>query len=561
MSNTAKRFGLTFGELRRRRVPQAAFIYLTASFAAIEVTDILTPSLSLPDRAVTIMFALAIVGFPIAMFVSWRFDLTTAGFRRTEDVPFKASRPEQTQSAIEAPPRSIAVLPFANMSEDPNNEYFSDGVTEEIINALAQISDLHVAARTSSFAFKDQPENVQTIGQRLNVASVLEGSVRRSGTEIRITAQLVNCRDGFHIWSHNYDREMKDVFAIQDEIANAIADHLKVELLREDRPSFVKRQTRDVEAYHHYLKGRFAWNRRTAKDLSASIDLFQAAIAADPGYALAYAGLADTYSLMGWYRHLPPQEAFERTKWAATRAIEIDATLAEAHTSLAYACFLYDWNWEGAESEFQQAIELNPRYGTALHWYAEFLMAMNRVGEAKVQLARASEVDPLSLSVATGIGWASYFEGDFEAAIKQYETILAINPDFVIVPWFLGPAYVQAGEYDRAINLYDEWAGRLARAPELRVMRAHAQAAAGEHGRARRLLSTLELSDENRVPPDNLAWVYVALGEFDRALDLLDDAYAQHCWPLVFAAAEPAYASLRSEPRFIAMLDRMDLAV
>ena len=446
------------------------------------------------------------------------------------------------------------------MSEDSDYEYFSDGLTEELISVLTRVPGLHVAARTSSFSFKGKNENVTEIGRALNVGAVLEGSVRKAGNKIRITAQLVDCDDGYHLWSESYDREMEDVFQIQDDIACAIVERLKLELLGGHGTPLVRRHTEDLEAYGNYLKGRYVWNRRGAGDLRKSVEYFQLALRADAEYALAYAGLADAYSLLGWYRHLPAKEAFTKTRLAAQSALNLDDSLAEAHTSLAYSRFLYDWDWPGAEEEFKRALELNPGYSTALHWYAEFLMAMGRLDEAHEQLARAQRLDPLSLSIRTGVGWAHYFSGDYRKAIDEYEDILVVNPDFVIIPWFLGPAYVQAGEHDRAIELYEEWTERVEQRRGLRAFLACALAKAGRMDPARRIWMELDgATGSGRITPDNLARVLTGLGNVQGAIDQLYLALQGRCWPLVFLKVEPAYDDLRADPRFKALLKTLGL--
>ena len=541
--------------LKRRKVLRAATIYVAIAYAAIEGTDILTPQLGLPDWLLTAVLVGAAIGLPFVLLVSWHYDVTATGFERTGATPEVEAEP-----ATRVAERSVAVLPFSNLSDEAENEYFSDGVTEEIINALAQLPGLHVAARTSSFSFKGKPEDVTVIGERLSVANVLEGSVRRAGSRIRITAQLVSCRDGYHLWSEVYDREIEDVFAIQDDIARSIAERMKVQLLGDVDGSLVRYHTEDLESYNLYLKGRYVWNQRTSTGLRRSIDFFEQATREDSGYALAYAGLADAYSILGWYRHMEPRQAFEKTKVAAGAALDLDDSLAEAHTSLAYARFLYDWDQEGAEAEFRRAIELNPLYTTALHWYAEFLMAMGRLDEAQGYVDRAHELDPLSLSVATGEGWVRYFRGDFEGAIDQYLSVLAVDPNYVIIPWFLGPAFVQAGQIDRAIALYESWIPKIDNPAGLKALLGHALAREGRRDDAVRLLRVLEdPATDPHAQPDGLALVHLGLGDRERALDQLEAACEQRCWPLVFLRVDPVYEPLRDEPRYAALLEKTGL--
>ncbi len=462
--------------------------------------------------------------------------------------------------------KSIAVLPFTNMSADRENDYFSDGITEEIINALAQVPGLHVAARTSSFAFKGKDQNVKQIGRMLDVATVLEGSVRQAGSRLRITAQLVNVSNGYHLWSQRYDREVHDVFAIQDEIALAITETLKVKLMGKRSARVVKAGTVDLQAYMPYLKGRHCWNNRSADQLKKAIQHFEQAIAVDSRYALAYAGLADSYSLLGWYRHLSSADAYDKVKWAAEKAVEIDNGLAEAYTSLGYAKFLYDWDWAGAESDFKRAIECNPVYPTARHWYAELLMAVGRLDEAREQMNVGHTLDPMSLSIGIGVGWVSYFAGRYDEALEQYLHVLEMDSGFDILPWFLGPAYVANGMYASAIALYKDWLERSGGHAGHLAHLGYAYAAAGHTEDALRTLGELEdRCKTEAVPPDYMALIHTGLGQGqgqgheDQAIEYLQQAFDERCWNLVYLNVEPAYAPLRSDPRFCSLVDALRL--
>jgi serine/threonine-protein kinase len=447
-----------------------------------------------------------------------------------------------------------------NMSEDSENEYFSDGVTEEITSMLANVPGLRVAARTSAFSFKGEDRDVTEIGQKLRVAALLEGSVRKSGQQVRIAAQLVNAADGFHIWSEVYDRELADIFVLQEEIARTIVEKLQVQFLGPVDTPHVARQTENLEAYNLCLKGRYFCNQRTVNGLRASIDYFQQAIALDDAYAQAYAGLADAYSLLGWYRHLSAEEVYPRIRWAAEKAIGEQCCVPEALTSHGYARFLYEWDFPGAEAEFRQAMNLDPGYPTVHHWYGEFLMAMGRLEEAREQVLQAHALDPLSLTINVGVGWSEYFLGRWEKAIEHYESVLLMKPDFVIVPWFLGPAYVQSGQYAKAVAFYEDWMERRGEHPGLVALLAQAYALAGHVDEAEDVYSGLQESDQSApVFADYHALTLTALGRTDEAFEYLEKALTERSWVLVFLKVDPAYEPLRSDPRFPNLLTRIGL--
>ncbi len=576
MNNSRSRLKLLYDETRRRRLFRAVVVYLLVGLATLEGVSNLGSALNFPGWTDTFVAVLLLVGFPVVVLVGWFYDVTAAGVIRTEPImsssdPIRnetsngpapmAAGARNAQLPSKAPDRkSIAVLPFVDMSPDGDQEYFGDGIAEEIINALTRIDDLHVMARTSSFAFKGRDDEARVIGARLNVGCLLEGSVRRAGDHVRITAQLIDVAQGYHLWSERYDREMEDVFAIQDEVARAIVETLKAKLGSEADTPIVKPGTDDMEAYNLYLRGRYHWNRRTGSELERGIELFQQAISIDDRYALAWAGLADSYSILGWYRHLSSLEAYTKTAAAASAAVAVDDSLAEPYTSLAYARFLYGWDWSGAEDGFRAAIERNPRYAVARHFYAEYLMAMGQLDEAVDQMDQAKELDPLSPTIGFGVGWAQYFMGNFDAAIKEYEKTLEHEPGFVLAPWFLGPAFVQAGEYDRAIEVCERWIPKVRRKQGLRALLAYAHAAAGRRDEALGIVRELEgAADGDSVAPDHLALVYIGLGDDDRAFDWLDEALNQRVWYLVYLNADPVFEPLRSDPRFARLVAEVGL--
>jgi serine/threonine-protein kinase len=368
---------------------------------------------------------------------------------------------------------------------------------------------------------------------------------------VRITAQLIDVASGHHLWSDKYDRELEDVFAIQDEVARAIVETLNATLGSDADTPIVRPGTEDLEAYNLYLHGRYHWNLRTGAELEEGIKRFQQAIAIDDRYALAWAGLADSYSILGWYRHLSSIDAYTKTVAAASAAVAVDDSLAEPYTSLAYARFLYGWDWEGAEDGFRAAIKRNPNYAVARHFYAEFLMAMGRMDESVEQIELAHTLDPLSPTIGFGLGWAQYFMGNYGAAIDRYERTLEHDSDFVLAPWFLGPALILSGQYDRAIEVCERWIPIVRRKSGLLALLAYANAMAGRRDEALRIVRKLEqAANGESVAPDHLALVHIGLGDNDRAFKWLDEALSQRVWYLVYLNADPAFEPLRADPRF-----------
>jgi len=456
--------------------------------------------------------------------------------------------------------RAIAVLPFVNASADPENEYFSDGMTDELITALSKVEGLHVASRTSVFALKNVREDVRTLGARLNVSAVLEGSVRKAGNRIRVTVQLIGVADGRTLWSERYDREMSDVFAIQDEIAGTIVRTLRSTLLGDLGDLTPVRYTENVRAYSLYLKGRFWWNRRTQEDIAEGIRYFEQAIAEDPSYALAYSGLADSYALDLDYRGAPVKEGMERAKAEARKAIELDESLAEAHTSLAWVVFIYDWDWSGADREFRRAIELNPRYSTARQWYAWYLMAMGRFDEAQREGRIAVDLDPASVSIRRSLGWLQYYSGQHSAALDSLRRALTMNPTAEETHRLLGLVYMQQGRYDEAAEAFREAVANSNNSTLAFAGLGHVAALRGDPVEARKVLD--QLQDRARtqyVSPVAMVGLQVTLGDIDAAFEGLERAYQERRGWMAYLKIEPMLVAIRSDPRFHKFLELMRL--
>jgi serine/threonine-protein kinase len=443
------------------------------------------------------------------------------------------------------------------MSGDPENEYFSDGITEEIINSLTRLSGLRVAARTSSFVFKGENVDVKEAGRRLGVTTVLEGSVRQAGNQLRVTAQLINVADGYHLWSERWDRELGDVFAVQDEIAGAIAERLEVSLptlvLEPPRPP-----TKDVEAYRLYLKGRHAWNRRSEDGLRQAVELFERAIARDPDFAAAHSGIADAYLLLGSYRMDDPDEANAEAKAAALKALELDEGLAEAHTSMGQV-LRRERDWEGEEREYRRAIELNPNYATAHQWYSTYLAALGRMDEAVHEAEKAEQLDPLSHAILVTAAIICNLARDVDGALRRLKKALDLEPDFTSAVAYSGYLYAQRGLFEEALTTNDWMVNRFGEGHgRITAHRSAIYALQGADEEARALLD--KAIGEQDADPAQIGYIYAALGERDRAFEWLERAVAEKSSFVFHLKVDPAADDLRSDPRFGRLLERMGLA-
>jgi len=459
---------------------------------------------------------------------------------------------------------SIAVLPFVNMSADPDNEYFSDGLAEELINALTQLKGLDVAARTSAFNFKGADQSISEIGRRLSVDTILEGSVRKAGKRLRITAQLINTADGYHIWSERYDREMEDIFELQDEITRKIVDKLRVNLTEDSQELLVKRYTKNVEAYNLYLKGRYHLNQRTEQNILKAIDCLEQAVLKDSGYALPHAGLAEAYILLNIDCPIlicdrDPAEMVSKAKQAAQKAIELDDSCAEAHVALALIFFRLDWNWERAEQEFRHALERNQSLATAHHQYAMFLASVSRFDEAIAEIRKAYELDPLSPIIGTAVGRILHFARRFDEAIDQCLRTSELNPQFPGAHFDSGLAYFAKGMHLEARAAFERLAS-IPGDPKRGLMElAWVHSSLGERDEAFELVDKLRELSPGILPRVPLALLHAGLGDLDQAFELLEEGYAQRDSNLLYLGCEPLFDHLREDPRFADLLRRMNL--
>jgi TolB-like protein/class 3 adenylate cyclase/Flp pilus assembly protein TadD len=463
-------------------------------------------------------------------------------------------QPPPTGSAIHE--KSIAVLPFDNLSRDPDNAYFCEGVQDEILTRLAKVSDLKVISRTSTQHFKSSPDNLPQIAKQLGVANILEGSVQRSADQVRVNVQLIKAATDAHLWADTFDRKLTDMFAVESEIAQSIAQTLQARLSGSEKTAIAKRPTANTEAYEFYLKGRFFWNKRTGADLRTAIEYFNQALGKDPAYALAYAGLADSYGLLHAFGAASPRDSFPQARAAAQKALELDETLAEAHTSLANVLSVYDWDFAASDREFQRAIELNPNYATAHHWYGESLGVTKRFDEAVAEEKRAQELDPLSLIINADLGEVYTWAGQYDKAIEQLRRTIEMDPRFYYAHWNLGVALQAKGQLNDAIAEYRQGT-ELNDDPFVLALLGQAYARAGQREEAQKILSRLTEEAKSRyVHAYSFTLMYLALGDKERAIDELERTYRERAEVFV-TKVDPMLDDLRGNPRFEALVQKV----
>ena len=587
-------------ELRRRNVFRMAVLYMVAAWLIMQVGEVVIALAALPQWTGRAILVLLAVGFPIALIFSWFYELTPEGLSLEKDVDRAASITHVTGRRIDfvviallsaavlvfaydkwwmgpPPENSIAVLPFVNMSDDPEQEYFSDGISEELLNVLAQLPGLRVPARTSTFRFRDSREDVAGIASALNVAYVLEGSIRKAGQKLRITAQLIKADDGYHVWSDTYDREIGDVFEVQDEIAGAISDVLQVKLdLAGDeanrfimsetakkgtgttgmngRHASANRKTNSIEAHEAYLRGRYFLNQRSPHGLKNAQEQFEKAIMLDPGYALAYSGLADTYLLLSGYGILPAAEAAPKQKAAAYKALQLDEASAEANVSVGAVLAVREWDWAGAEQRLRRAIEINPNYALALQWYGSVLAIMGRP-EHLATMEHAHQLDPFSLRINVDLGLAHYYNEDYEKAIQQFRKTIELDPEFRPARGALGLTLIEAGDFDNGIAEIEKGAGGT-----LSTWLGYALARAGRTDEAlANLESWREYWEEHHAGANAVARTYAGLGQTDEAIEWLHVAIDNREMAAATLQSYIYWKPLRSDPRYPDLLRRVNL--
>ncbi len=481
--------------------------------------------------------------------------VTTEVSRGNDPVNLKTAQPSTKSS--ERPGPAIVVLPFANLSSDTDSEFFADGMTEEIINALAQIKDLRVVARTSAFSFKGKQVDLRTVGTSLNVSTVLEGSVRKSGNKVRIVAQLIDTDSGYHIWSERYERELQDIFDVQDELARTIAAKLKVTLGFDRSEPLVRAGTKDLEAYQLYLKGRFHWNKRTAEGLHKALEYFQEAIRRDPRYAIAYAGMADAYDMMSFRNVLAPSVLMPKAKTSAATALELDSQLAEPHVSLAYAAFTYDLDWPAAARHFEQALAANSAYVLNHAFYPLYLSSCGRSEESIAVAKRAWELDPASASGSHVLAVQLYLARDFEQSIAQCYQTIEMDPNYEAAYAVLGQAYAVTKRLNEAIVDLEKNLSLTHQSPWALALLAYAHARKGEQARALKIIEELEVASKKTfVPAPCFALIYTGMQDHDQAFRWLERSFEERNSRLAYLKVEVLWDPLRSDPRFDELLKR-----
>jgi serine/threonine-protein kinase len=458
--------------------------------------------------------------------------------------------------------RSIAVLPFVDMSLEKKLDYFCDGMAEEIINALTKVSGLRVIARNSTFQFKRIAQDVCRFGAAMNVGTVLDGSVRAAGNRLRVITRLTNTADGYHLWSDRFDRNLDDVFAVQDEISRAVVDVLRIQVgpgTLGGVPLPGSPSTRDFDAYTLYLKGRHHWNKRTEGDLRKSLTYFQASIEKDPGYAEAYAGLAEAHATLGLYGAAPAHEVMPKARIAARQAMDLAGTLSSPSTTLGCVEAVYDWAWSRAERHFRRALDLNPNHPSAHHWYAiNYLVPLQRFDEAETELRRAFQADPLSLSIRTSFGMRSYFAHRYASAYDELLETLELDAGFATARLFFGLTLAEMTRYDDAIRELETALQFSGGSPETIAALGYAFGRGGNIDRARRALAELiALSNQRYVSPSLIAQVHAGLGDIESALDWLERAGEARAPELTWLAIRPVFDGLRAEARFQALQERL----
>ena len=577
-----------FAELKRRNVYKVAVAYAIVGWLLVQIATQVFPFLEIPNWVVRLVIALVTIGFPIALVIAWAFEATPQGIQRTEVADAMSTAPgkkkhawifvvifgaaisvglffigrytgRNTASASELPAKSIAVLPFDNLSRDPDNAYFAEGVQDEILTRLAKVADLKVISRTSTQRFKSAPSDLREIAKQLGVMNILEGSVQKANDQVRVNVQLINALTDAHLWADTYDRKLIDIFSVESEIAKTIADTLQAKLTGSEKTAIAKAPTANTEAYELYLKGRSFWEKRSGDNIPKAIAFYEQAIARDPNYALAYAGLSSAYIILPFWAGVDRLDAYSKAKDAAIKALRLDPNLAEAHLALGKVLFFSEIDLPGALREYQRAIELQPNDATAHHWLGnDALSALGRFEEAIAQGKRAVELDPLSPVINTDLGTTFYYAHRYEESAKQLRKTLEIDPTFFYAHFNLGIALQAAGDLSGAITEYEK-AKQLGDDTYVPMLCAQAKAYAGDKDAALRMLNDLDkISQHREVVGYCRALLYLSLNNKDEALRWLEQGLKERDGSNIsWIKVDPLLDPLHGDPRFEALVQKV----
>ncbi len=573
-------------ELKRRNVYKVAVAYAVVGWLVIQVSSTVLPTFHAPEWVVQTLVVLVAIGFPIALVIAWAFELTPEGLKRAEDVDLAMKRRpkshawiyvvavgavlsiglfmlgrygfrEKNSSTVELPAKSIAVLPFDNLSEDKSNAYFAEGVQDEILTRLAKVADLKVISRTSTQHFKSAPDNLPQIAKQLGVMNILEGSVQKANDQVRVNVQLINALTDAHLWAETFDRKLTDIFAVESEIAKTIADTLQAKLTGSEKTAMSKKPTANPEAYELYLKGRFFWNKRTSADLRKAVDYFNQAIAKDSNYALAYAGLADAFAMYPDYGVEAPADAYPRAKSVAMKALELDNTLGQPHAALGLVYANFEHDFAKSIGEFERAAQLDPNYATAHQWINTGLEPTGQFDRSIAETKHAIELDPLSLIINADLAYSYFNARRFDDALAQSQKTLEIDPSFHVARGYLGLALQFKGQLAEAIPEF-RTAAASNDEPFSQALLGQALARAGMRDEAQRILSRLEeRARDHFVTGWSLAVIRLALGDKEGALAALDLALQQHAPEIVLIKYDPLFDDLRGDPHFEALVQKV----
>jgi len=577
-----------FAELKRRNVYKVAVAYAVVGWVIAQIATQIFPFLEIPNWIVRLVIVLIAIGFPIALVIAWAFEITPQGIERTEvadAMPTAAGQKKHAwiyvaivgavlsiglfflgrygfrnaSSSSELPSKSIAVLPFDNLSRDPENAYFAEGVQDEILTRLAKLADLKVISRTSTQKYKSAPDNLREIAKQLGVANILEGSVQKSADQVRVSVQLINALTDAHLWAEIYDRKLTDIFAVESDIAKTIADTLQAKLTGSEKQMIASQPTSDTTAYELYHKGRSLWEKRSGDNIPKAIAFYEQAIARDPNYALAYAGLAQAYILVPFYAGADRLDAYSKAKDAALKALRLDSNLAEAHIALGKVLFISEIDIAGAMREYQRAIELKPNDATAHHWFGnDSLAALGRFKEAIAEGKRAVELDPLSIVINTDLGATFYYAHRYDESVTQLRKTLEIDPTSFYAHYNLGIVLQVAGDLSGAIAEYEK-AKQLSDHPLTSALFAQAKAHAGDKDAALRMLTDLDkINQHHGVLSYWRALLYLSLNNKAEAIRWLEKSFEERDGSNIsWIKVDPLLDPLRGEPRFEALVQKV----